>query len=185
MAVTVTPEAFTLVKFDHDELVAVGEKLLADLGLTDLDLRVEVDESTPLGRAVVTSEDPVVVAVESGALEDPRKPRELSASGSADLLGRLLLRVRDRRDPSFGDAPADKDLTQAEAVAWDVYSVGRLVRLGYKHHDNRQRRLYHFRNRHGFSDSADEAFDRLWTADGLAWSDIVALSDGAVGTSAA
>ena len=176
MAVTVTPETFTLVKFDHDELVAVGEKLLADLGLTDLDLRVEVDESTPLGRAIVTSEDPVVITVESGALEDPRRPRELSASGSADLLGRLLLRVRDRRDASFGDAPADKDLTQAEAVAWDVYSVGRLVRLGYKHHDNRQRRLYHFRNRHSFSDAADAAFERLWTAESLTWPDITTLS---------
>jgi hypothetical protein len=179
MAVTVTPEAFTLVKFDRDELVGVAEKLLADLGLTDLDLRVEVDETTPLGRAVVIGEDPVTVAVESGALEDPRHPRELSASGSADLLGRLLLRVRDRRDPAFGDPPSDADLTQAEAVAWDVYSVGRLVRLGYKHHDNRQRRLYHFRNRHSFSDAADAAFERLWTADSLTWSEIKSLSESA------
>jgi hypothetical protein len=179
MSVTVTPDAFTLVKFDHDELVGVAEKLLVDLGLADLDLRVDVDESTPLGRAIVSGSDPVTVAVESGALEDPRRPRELSASGSADLLGRLLLRVRDRRDPKFGDPPEDKDLTQGEAVAWDVYCVGRLVRLGYKHHDNRQRRLYHFRNRHGFSDAADAAFERLWTAEGLTWSDIKSLSDSA------
>jgi hypothetical protein len=72
-----------------------------------------------------------------------------------------------------------------QSVAWDAYCVGRLVRLGYTHYDNRQRRLYHFRNRHGFSDAADEAFDRLWIGDGLSWSDIVGLSDGAVGTSAA
>jgi hypothetical protein len=61
---------------------------------------------------------------------------------------------------------------------------GRLVRLGFTHYDNRQRRLYHFRNRHGFSDAADDAFDRLWMADGLAWSDIAALSESAVGTAA-
>ena len=179
MPVTVTPDEFTLVKFDHDELVAVAEKLLVDLGLTDVTLRIEVDETTPLGRAVVSGDDPVTIAVESGALEDPRHPRELSASGSADLLGRLLYRVRDRRDPSFGDPPTDADLTQAQAVAWDVYSVGRLVRMGYKHHDNRQRRLYHFRNRHSFSDAADTAFERLWTTDGLTWSDITSLSESA------
>ena len=64
-----------------------------------------------------------------------------------------------------------------QSVAWDVYCIGRLVRLGFKHYDNRQRRLYHFRNRHGFTDAADEAFERLWTADDLTWSDIAALSD--------
>ncbi len=179
MGVTVTPDEFTLVKFDRDELVSVADKLLTDIGLDDLAVRIEVDETTPLGRALVSGSDPVTIAVESGALEDPRRPRELSASGSADLLGRLLLRVRDRRDPAFGDPPEDKDLTQAEAVAWDVYCVGRLGRLGYKHFDNRQRRLYHFRSRHGFSDAADTAFERLWTADSLTWSDIKSLSDAA------
>jgi hypothetical protein len=51
--------------------------------------------------------------------------------------------------------------------------VGRLARLGYP--AQRQRRLYHFRNRHGFSDVADAAFDRLWTGDGLTWADIQAV----------
>jgi hypothetical protein len=179
MAVTVTPETFTLVKFDRDELIDVAEKLLVDIGLADLGLHIDVDETTPLGRAVVSGSDPVTMAVESGALEDPKHPRELSATGSADLLGRLLLRVRDRRSPGFGDAPSDADLSQAHAVAWDVYSIGRLTRLGYKHYDNRQRRLYHFRNRHSFSDAADAAFERLWAADSLTWAEITALSDSA------
>ena len=61
-------------------------------------------------------------------------------------------------------------------VAWDVYCIGRLVRLGFKHYDNRQRWLYHFRNRHGFTDAADDAFERLWTGDDLTWADITALS---------
>ena len=183
MAVTVRPETFTLVSFDRDELVAVVDKLADDIGLSGADVVLEVDESTPLGRASIASyDDPITIAVESGALEDPKRPRQLSVSGSADVLGRLLFRVRDRRDPAFGDAPPDDDLPLAHSVAWDVYSVGRLVRLGYKHYDNRQRRLYHFRNRHGFTDAADDAFDRLWSGDGLAWADIAALSDGTTST---
>ena len=55
--------------------------------------------------------------------------------------------------------------------------MGRIGRLG--HRVQRQRRLYHFRNRHGFTDAADAAFDRLWSGEGLTWADIVALSDGA------
>jgi len=179
MSVTVTPEEFSLVKFDASEIKSVAEKLMSAIGLpSDLDVRIEVDESTPLGRATVASyDDPVVITVESGALEDPKRPRQVSSTGSADVLGRLLFRVKDRRSDGFGEPPADADLTMPQSVAWDVYCIGRLVRLGFRHYDNRQRRLYHFRNRHGFTDAADEAFERLWTADDLTWSDIVALSD--------
>jgi hypothetical protein len=179
MSVSVTPDEFSLVKFDASEIKAVAETLISAIGLpSDLDVRIEVDESTPLGRATVTSyDDPVVIAVESGALEDPKRPRQVSSTGSADVLGRLLFRVKDRRSEGFGEPPADADLPMPQSVAWDVYCIGRLVRLGFRHYDNRQRRLYHFRNRHGFTDAADEAFERLWTADDLIWSDIVALSD--------
>src|SRR5947207_2555895 len=159
---------------------------MSAIGLpSDLDVRIEVDESTPLGRAMVVSIDPLLITVESGALEDPKRPRNLSRTGSADVLGRLMFRVHDRLDPAFGDPPDDDKLTLPQSVAWDAYCIGRLVRLGYTHYDNRQRRLYHFRNRHGFSDAADDAFDRLWTANGLTWSDVTSLSDGAVGPSAA
>jgi len=179
MTVTVTPETFSLVNFDAAEIRSVVEKLIPAVGLpSDLDVRIEVDESTPLGQARIASyDDPVVITVESGALEDPKRPRLVSPSGAADVLGRLLFRIRDRRTAGFGDPPPDGELTIAESVAWDVYCIGRLVRLGFKHYDNRQRRLYHFRNRHGFTDAADEAFERLWTADDLTWSDIVSLSD--------
>ena len=179
MTVTVTPETFTLVKFEAGEITSVVESLLPAIGIpADQDVVIEVDETNPLGRAIVTSYDnPIVIAVESGALEDPKRPRHVSATGSADVLGRLLFRVHDRRSAGFGDPPPDDEIPVPESVAWDAYCIGRLVRLGFKHHDNRQRRLYHFRNRHGFTDAADEAFDRLWTADDLTWSDIVALSE--------
>ncbi len=179
MTVEVIPEEFKLVQFDANEIRAVVDELVAKVGLPEgTNVRVEVDETTPLGRASVTSyDDPIVISVESGALEDPKRPRRVSRTGSADVLGRLLLRVVDRRNPDFGDPPADGELSMSESVAWDAYCVGRLVRLGFRHYDNRQRRLYHFRNRHGFTDAADEAFERLWTADSLTWADITALSE--------
>lgn len=174
--VTVAPATFTFVHFEADRIAAVASKLLGDLGL-DVDLHVEVDEASPLGRATVTSEDPLVVTVEGGAFEDPRHFRQLSEAGVADVLGRLLLRHRDRHDPSFGDPGPDEALPLAHATAWDAYCLGRLARLGYR--EQRQRRLYHFRNRHGFTDAADAAFARLWTGDGLTWDDITSISDGA------
>jgi hypothetical protein len=186
LTVKVSPETFTLVTYDASEIASIVDELIEKIGLpSGLDVSVEVDESTPLGRATVASIEPLVISVESGALEDPKHPRHLSRTGSADVIGRLMFRVRDRLDESFGEPPEDDKLTLPQSVAWDAYCVGRLVRLGFRHYDNRQRRLYHFRNRHGFSDAADEAFDRLWTADGLSWADICALSDSAVGTSAA
>ncbi|HEY7042791.1 MAG TPA: hypothetical protein VH419_03890 [Nocardioidaceae bacterium] len=186
MSVTVTPETFSLVKFDAGEIKSVVEELLPAIGFpADVEVHIEVDESTPLGQAKVTSyDDPIVISVESGALEDPKRPRQVSPTGAADVLGRLLFRIHDRRSDGFGDPPADGDLTMAQSVAWDVYCIGRLVRLGFKHYDNRQRRLYHFRNRHGFTDAADEAFEVLWTSDDLTWSDIAALSDKAAAAAA-
>jgi len=181
MSVKVTPDTFNLVNYDASEIASIVAELQTAVGLPGgIDITLEVDESTPLGRASVTSYDPVTLHLESGALEDPKRPRHLSRTGSADVIGRLLFRVHDRRDPAFGDPPDDKDIPIAHSVAWDAYCIGRLVRLGYRHYDNRQRRLYHFRNRHGFSDTADEAFDRLWTADTLTWADITRLSDEAI-----
>jgi hypothetical protein len=88
----------------------------------------------------------------------------------ADVIGRLLLRIKDRTSPGFGDAPPDADLDLAHQAAWDTACMGRLERLGYD--VRKPRRLYHFRNRHGFSDVADRAFDRLWAAESITWADI-------------
>lgn len=169
--VTVEPATFTLVEFDAAEVAAVVEGLLDDIGLAR-PVTLRVDELTPLGRAAVTSLDPLVLDVESGALQDARTLRAFSPSATANVVGRLLLRVRDRLDPAFGEAPADEDLTLAQAAAWDAYAVGRLVRLGHDRFDERQRRLYQFRTRHGFTDVADAAFAALWDGVGLTWADV-------------
>lgn len=165
-----------MVFFDASEIRALTEKLAAQIGLpADLEITVDIDDTTPMGRALLSSTDPVVLTIESGALEDPKRPRQLNPEGAVDVIGRLLFEVRDRLDPSFGDPPPDDELTLPVSVAWQVYCVGRLGRLG--HRVQRQRRLYQFRNRHGFTDAADQAFHQLWTADGLRWDDVVATSD--------
>ncbi|MDQ3385022.1 MAG: hypothetical protein M3503_03265 [Actinomycetota bacterium] len=173
-AVTVTPDEWQYVAFDSARIAAVAEKLLGEIGL-DVDLTIEVDETTPMGRVSTSSVEPLVLAVESGAFEDAKRPRQLSEQAVADVLGRLLHRCRDRLDPAFGDPPADAALSLQQSTAWDAYAVGRCARLGYP--VQRQRRLYHFRNRHGFNDVADAAFARLWDAQGLTWSDIQAVCD--------
>lgn len=180
---TVEPERFTLVDFDSAEIAALLESLLDEIGL-DVPVVLRVDQTTPLGYATITSADPVILSVESGALEDPRTVRAFSPSGAANVLGRLLFRVRDRLDPEFGDPPADGALTLEQAAAWDAYCVGRLVRLGHHHFDERQRRLYQFRTRHGFSDAGDAAFVALWDGEGLTWADVAALSEGAAAAAA-
>ncbi len=170
--VTVTPEEWHYVAFDSGRIATVADKLLGEIGL-DVDLTIEVDETTPMGRVSTTSFDPLAVSVESGAFEDAKRPRQLSEQAVADVLGRLLHRCRDRLDPGFGEPPADGELTLQQSTAWDAYAVGRCARLGYP--VQRQRRLYHFRNRHGFNDVADRAFARLWDGEGLTWADIEAV----------
>ena len=86
----------------------------------------------------------------------------------------MLLRVRDRLTGGFADAPPDNELTLAQMAAWETYCVGRLERLGVP--VNQQRWRYNFRNRHGFTDQVDAAFDRLWTSDGLTWGELQAIT---------
>ena len=179
MPVEVRPDTFSMVFFDAAEIRAIVEQLVAEVGLPgDLTVTIDIDETTPMGNAVVASLEPVVITAESGALEDVKAPRKLSAEGTADVIGKLLFSVRDRLDPTFGEPPADDDLTLQESVAWEVYCVARLGRLG--HPVQRQRRLYQFRNRHGFTDAADGAFDRIWSTEQLTWSDITSISQEAL-----
>ena len=178
MPVTVSPQTYRFVFFDSAVIERIAADLADRLGLGDLPLHIDIDESTPLARTRVQDEGAAVtIGLDSGAIEDTRLPRHLSPTAAAMTIGRLLLRVRDRRDPAFADAPADAELDLARTSAWNAHSAGRLARLGYP--VNQQRWRYDFRNRHGFSDRADASFDTLWTAEWLAWTDISGLSDAA------
>jgi hypothetical protein len=176
MGVVVDPETFGLVLFDAAEIATTLTDLLERLGL-DVDLRVEVDEASPLARISAEPGDPVLLRVDGGAFEDTRRPRHLSGDAVVTSAGRALLRLTDRQ-AGFADAPADQELSLAQVAAWDTWSVARLGRLGYP--VNRQRWLYNFRNRHGFTDEADRVFDEVWAAENLTWAQLSALSDRAL-----
>jgi hypothetical protein len=173
--ITVTPATFTMVNFDGARIAALASEVADRIGLpADLPITVEVDETVPLGRTRIASLDPVVVAVQGGAFENAKQLRHLSEQSVVDVLGRIFHRVLDRLDPRFADAPADDGLTLPQATAWDAYAVGRCEQLGYT--PQKQRRIYHFRNRHGFTDVADRVFERLWSSSpgSLGWADIEA-----------
>lgn len=176
MTVSVSPATFTLVLYDAAEIQRVAEDLAARLGIA-ADIELVVDERTPVTKVAINDVGPIRVEAGSGALEDPRRPRHFSASSTETSLARVLLRRRDRDDGSFADAPGDAELSLAQRAAWDVYCMGRYGRLGFTVHEPRWR--YNFRNRHGFSDAADEGFDRLWKSDRLTWGELEELSHAA------
>ena len=174
--VTVEPEEFRFVAFDSALIRKVGESLVTTLGI-DRPVHVCVDETTPLGRIRAEIGETINVTVESGSFEDSKRPRQQSETATTINLGRVLLRVRDRLQGGFADAPLDDDMSLPQMAAWETYCAGRLTRLGLR--INKQRWLYNFRNRHGFTDAADAAFEQLWATDSLTWSELDLISGGA------
>jgi hypothetical protein len=90
-----------------------------------------------------------------------------------DVVSRLLFKIVDRTSGKFANAPAEGEVPLPQMVAWDVYAVGRAARAGID--VSKPRRLYHFRNRHGFTDVADAAFETLWNATDMTWDELNAL----------
>jgi hypothetical protein len=177
-AVSVKPPVFALVFFDADKIAAIASDVADRLGFAPgAEIRIEVDEAMPLGRTTIASLDPPTITVEGGAFEDAKHPRQMSEVAVRDVLGRLLMRVKDRLDPAFGEPPGEGSLSLRQQVAWTAYSEGRCERLGLP--AQKSRWLYHFRNRHGFTDAADSAFERLWESNDLTWAEIDTLSEGA------
>ncbi len=178
--VTVSPSEFVFVKFDAGDIADIVAELATTLDMAN-PIHVVIDETTPLAKL---SEDldgtgpgaTITLRAESGALEDRQHPMSFSADNARESLGRILLRARDRLRPDFADVPADVDLTLEENAAWDTYCVGRLARLGIR--TNQQRWRYNHRNRFGFHDGVDAAFNSLWNADDLGWSGVVSNARG-------
>ena len=175
MTVTVEPAEFRNVNYDAGEMRRAVERVIERVGLdADTDVRVTVNEAIATSLSRLDGLDPVEVYIESGAIEHPKQPRQLSIESVEERVGMHLLEVVDRATPDFDAPPLSDEIVLDHRVAWDCYLVGRLARRGGR--VQRQRRLYQFRHRHGFSDVATEAFDQLWSADDLRWSDIVRLS---------
>jgi len=175
--VTVTPETFELIEFDHDEIQAIAEEMAGKCGLADdVEVDIEIDEAMMMPQ-IDSSVDgrKVTLKMSGGALEDQRQARHLSPERARLQLGTFLFRARDRLDGGFENAPAHADLSVQHSSAWDTYTEGRLAKLGLPARP--QRRLYHFRLRHGFSDGIDKIFDRLWNGENLTWADIQKACD--------
>ncbi len=170
--VEVTPAKFSLVEFTSPDIERIVGHVAQTVGYGDDDvIVVSVNELTPLAQVQITSVNPVTLTVESGAFEDPRSPRVLGENAVKVAVAGPLFRAWDRRLPSFAGAPHEVALSLEQRAAWDVYAVGRCERVGLP--AQRQRRLYAFRVRHGFSDTASDVFDQLWFGKDLTWSDIV------------
>ena len=178
--VTVTPEEFTFVKYDAAEIAGIVAELAEHLEIAN-PIHVVVDEATPLAKVYeevdgTSSDATITLHAESGALEDRQHPMSFSPANARESFGRILLRARDRLRPDFAEAPNDLDLSLEENAARDTYCVGRLARLGVE--VNQQRWRYNHRNRFGFTDGTDAAFDALWAADDLGWSAMLATARG-------
>ncbi len=172
--VSVAPERFTLVAYDPAEIRAIVHDLAERIGISN-PVAVEVDERTPLSKMSAwvdgTSPDAtVLLRFESGALENTKQLTTFGETKAKLSIGRMLLRASDRLSGRFDDAPEDISLSNPQNAAWDAYCGGRLERLGLE--PIQQQYRYDFRNRFGFDDDVDATFERLWSADGLAWSDL-------------
>jgi hypothetical protein len=175
--VQVTPDSFTLVEFDAGVIAGLAEELAGAVGFPDdVDVAIEVDEELPLPLTGSTADivDGRAVLWFAGAnFEDSKHRAEFCEPLARTELTMALLRASDRLTPGFASAPADEDLTDAQRQVWEAWGEGRAGRRG--EHVRRVRRVYHFRLYNGFTDVADAAFERLWGADALTWSDLEAV----------
>ncbi len=174
--IIVKPTTFVHVDYDADLLSRlVGEALERVAMPSDSKITVEIDESLSTNRVRVIELEPIKLEVESGAVEDYKQPRTIGELPASIAFTRLLLEVLDRQSVDFGAPELDVEPTRAHRMAWNVNLFGRTSRLGLRIH--RPRYLYNFRNRHGFSDAADRAFDELWSSDNLTWAEMQSMSD--------
>lgn len=178
--ITVEPTVYTKVEYDADELARYAQAALERVsGLADdSDVMIKVLEDAATTTFRIVSLDPLVLEVDGGAVEDSKDPRRLGEEQSAITFTRAFLEVYDRRADWFhGPALDDPDVSKAHKMAWDVNLHGRVAGLGVRLH--KPRYLYNFRNRHGFTDRADEVFEQLWSAGETTWRRITELSDSA------
>jgi hypothetical protein len=176
--ISLTPETFTLVKFDADTLLAVAQDAATAVGVPDdTVLVIEVDEALPgplIASASEAAPGRLSFWFSGGCFEDPKRQAELQPEMSKTEFGAAFLRARDRLDGGFEDAPGDSEISERQRAIWDVYTDGRLKRLG-GFQIKEARRRYTYRLRAGFNDVADAEYDRIWNADTFSWSELEAV----------
>jgi hypothetical protein len=179
-SIRLTPEAFTMVKFDAGELLALAEEAATAVGVPDdVGIAIEVDEALPhpLVASVAEIKDgSIALWFTGGAFEDPQYQAQLQPAISKTELAAALLRARDRLDGGFEDAPPDAELSERQRAIWDVYAEGRVSRLdGFTVKEPRRR--YTYRLRAGFNDVADAEYEKLWAAPSLTWAGLSEIEE--------
>jgi hypothetical protein len=177
---TLNPETFTLVKFDAAELLALAEESATAAGVPDdVAVAIDVDEALPhpliAHMSWINEDGSIGLWFSGGTFEDPQHQAMLHPENSKAELAAAFLRALDRRDGGFEDAPADGELSERQRSIWDVYTEGRVVRLGY--HVNEPRRRYSYRLRAGFNDVADAEYEQLWAATALTWAQLCEIEE--------
>ena len=172
--VSVSPAEFRLIKYDASVIAEVLSEMAELLGVAN-PIHLIIDETSALAKISAevdgqSSDATITIRVESGAIEDTKHFTHFGDEAARESLGRMLLRARDRQRGDFDDAPEDLDLSIHENAAWDAYCAGRLATLDVE--VNKQRFRYNYRNRFGFADRVDAAFDQIWSADDLGWAEL-------------
>jgi hypothetical protein len=174
--VEVAPEQFTLVQYDAGVIAGLAEEFASKVGLPDdVPVRIEIDEELPLpltGSTADVVDGHAELWFSGASFEDGRHRTVFNEKLARTELALELFRARDRLE-GFSDAPADEELSDGQRAAWHAYAEGRAARLG--EFARKVRRQYVFRLYNGFTDFADDAFERLWTADRFTWEELDAL----------
>jgi hypothetical protein len=179
-SIRLTPEAFTMVKYDASELLAIAEDAATAVGVPDdVGITIEVDEALPHPLVASVAEivdGSIALWFTGGAFEDPQYQAQLHPAIAKTELAAALLRALDRRDGGFEDAPPDADLSERQRAIWDVYAEGRVFRLG-GFAVKEPRRRYTYRLRCGFNDVADAQYEKLWAASSLTWAGLSEIEE--------
>lgn len=185
--VRIVPDQFTKVEYDPAVLAQWASDALVRVFGTGrgswAEVEVRIDENAATTRMTLAALDPVVIEADGGSVENRRDPRRLGRQEAEIAFTRTFLELYDRTLEVFGAPVLGQDLPQRHRAAWEANLCGRVSRLGVRLHQPRYR--YDFRIRHGFTDRADAAFNRLWEAGDTTWARIVALSDQAAGVTVA
>ena len=116
--ISVTPDPFTLVPYDVDEIRALVEEAAALAEISPgVDIALTVDEElfAPLtGHMSDVVDGRVVMWISGGNFEDNKRPCHFSADQARVDLAVMMLRAKDRLSDDFATAPPDADLSRGE-----------------------------------------------------------------------
>ena len=120
--ISVTPDPFTLVPYDVDEIRVLVEEAAALAGVAPgVDIALTVDEElfAPLtGHMSDVVDGRVVLWISGGNFEDNKRPCHFSPDQARVDLAVMMLRANDRLSEDFAAAPPDAELSRGERAAW-------------------------------------------------------------------